>query len=64
MFEKDEWLEQIGKLYTNDWRATAKTFSVVVSTSVGQQFIAPVEKSLKDALTKAFDDYEHGLSKK
>jgi hypothetical protein len=54
MFEKTRWLEQIDKLYSQNWRKTVDTFSLEIYTSVGQVFRAPIDQSLKDALFEAF----------
>lgn len=58
MFQKEKWLEQCNKLYSRDWRRTVDTFALEVSTSVGLVFRAPVDRTLKDALTKAMLDLE------
>ncbi|MBG0881931.1 hypothetical protein H0X90_34590 [Burkholderia sp. 9775_39] len=62
MYPKEAWIEQIDKLYSEDWRKTVNSFVVEVSTSVGQTFRAPVDQSLKDALIDAILDFERRKS--
>ncbi|WP_186072257.1 hypothetical protein [Burkholderia gladioli] len=58
MYPKEVWLQQIDKLYSEDWKKTVNSFVVEVSTSVGQTFRAPIDQSLKDAMTEAMHDFE------
>lgn len=58
MFPKEAWMEQIDKLYSEDWRKTIRSFVVEVSTSVGHTFRAPVDQALKEALIEAMLDFE------
>lgn len=58
MFEKASWLEGVKKIYTEDWRRTVETFTVEITTSIGQVFRSPAEPSLKEALTMAFQQLE------
>lgn len=58
MFEMASWLEQAHKIYTRDWRKTVETFTVEITTSIGQVFRSPAEPSLKEALTAAFQQLD------
>lgn len=58
MYPKEAWLQQVDKLYSEDWRKTVNSLVVEVSTSVGQTFRAPVDQTLKDALIEAILDFE------
>lgn len=61
MFEKAQWLTQLHKLYSPDWRRTVDTFHVVVSTSVGRDFRVPADKTLREVLTEGFQELESRL---